>query len=120
MSLTVSRSGNLVAVIRLRKSVNSASGTLTRNGRIAALSAECARWCVAIVSIKVLMGLSYRAGRLRGIRKRGRSGELTEPAALAFGSDGYLRRDLKAARTSEAKSCGCSHAAKWPPLSGAL
>jgi hypothetical protein len=74
----------LVAVIRLRKSVNSPSGTLTRNGRIAALSAECARCCVAIVSIKLLMGLSYRAERLFGIRERGKSGELTEPAALAL------------------------------------
>jgi hypothetical protein len=60
------------------------SGTLTRNGRIAALSAECARWCVAIVSINVLMGISYRAERLCGIRERGKSGELTEPAALAL------------------------------------
>src|ERR1700674_5611848 len=27
------------------------------------------------------------------------------------------RNDLKAARTSSQKICGCSHAAKWPPLS---
>jgi hypothetical protein len=27
------------------------------------------------------------------------------------------RRDLNAARTSCAKSAGCSQAAKWPPLS---
>jgi hypothetical protein len=42
------------------------------------------RWCVAIVSINVLMGISYRAERFRGIRERGKSGELTEPAALAL------------------------------------
>src|SRR5262249_8823891 len=28
-----------------------------------------------------------------------------------------LRTELKAARTSSEKSCGCSQAAKWPPLS---
>src|SRR5207249_5129167 len=32
----------------------------------------------------------------------------------------YLRSDLKPARTSSEKSCGCSHAAKWPPLSSLL
>ena len=30
------------------------------------------------------------------------------------------RSDLNAARSSAAKSCGCSHAAKWPPLSTLL
>ena len=30
------------------------------------------------------------------------------------------RSDLKPARTSAAKSAGCSHAAKWPPLSSLL
>ena len=30
------------------------------------------------------------------------------------------RRDLKPARTSSEKSCGCSQAAKWPPLSSLL
>jgi hypothetical protein len=32
----------------------------------------------------------------------------------------YLRSGLKPARTSSEKSCGCSQAAKWPPLSGLL
>ena len=32
----------------------------------------------------------------------------------------YVRSDLKAALTSCAKSCGCSQAAKWPPLSTSL
>jgi hypothetical protein len=31
-----------------------------------------------------------------------------------------LRSGLKAARTSSEKSCGTSHAAKWPPLSTSL
>lgn len=35
---TVSRSGHLVALMRLRNSTSSASGTLTQNGRIAFLS----------------------------------------------------------------------------------
>ncbi len=30
------------------------------------------------------------------------------------------RNDLNAARRSDTKSCGCSHAAKWPPLSSLL
>src|SRR5260370_19155705 len=34
-SATVSRSGHFVALMRLRNSVSSASGTFTRNGRIA-------------------------------------------------------------------------------------
>ena len=81
--------------------------------RIAALSAESyARCCVAIVSIKVLIEISYRAERLCGISKRGKSGELTKPAAVASASDGYLRRDLKPARISSEKSFGCSQAAK--------
>src|SRR5688572_16255809 len=36
MSLTVSRSGHFVALMRLRNSVSSASGTFTWNGRIVA------------------------------------------------------------------------------------
>src|SRR6266478_1964633 len=32
----------------------------------------------------------------------------------------YLRSDLKPARTSSERSCGCSHAAKWPPLGSLL
>ena len=32
----------------------------------------------------------------------------------------YLRSDLKPARTSSEKSCGCSHAAKCPPLGSLL
>jgi hypothetical protein len=32
----------------------------------------------------------------------------------------YFRSDLKPARTSCEKSSGCSHAAKWPPLSSLL
>src|SRR5437879_845199 len=31
-----------------------------------------------------------------------------------------LRSDLKPARTSSENSCGCSQAAKWPPLSSLL
>src|SRR5437764_7930733 len=31
-----------------------------------------------------------------------------------------LRSDLKPARTSSEKSCGCSQAAKWPPFSTLL
>jgi hypothetical protein len=31
-----------------------------------------------------------------------------------------LRSDLKPERTSSDKSCGCSQAAKWPPLSTLL
>lgn len=30
------------------------------------------------------------------------------------------RSDLNAARTSETKNAGCSHAAKWPPLGSLL
>ena len=33
---------------------------------------------------------------------------------------GYPRSDLKAVRTSSEKSCGCSQAAKCPPLARAL
>jgi hypothetical protein len=33
---------------------------------------------------------------------------------------GYPRSDLKPARTSSENSCGCSQAAKWPPLARAL
>ena len=33
---------------------------------------------------------------------------------------GYPRSDLKPARTSSEKSCGCSQAAKCPPLASAL
>ena len=38
---------------------------------------------------------------------------------ILFGSQvpAYLRSGLKPARTSSDKSCGCSQAAKWPPLS---
>ena len=32
----------------------------------------------------------------------------------------YLRSDLKPARISSERSCGCSHAAKCPPLSSLL
>jgi FixJ family two-component response regulator len=32
----------------------------------------------------------------------------------------YARTDLKPARSSSEKSCGCSQAAKWPPLSSLL
>ena len=32
----------------------------------------------------------------------------------------YLRSDLNPARTSSTNSCGCSHAAKWPPLASVL
>lgn len=32
----------------------------------------------------------------------------------------YFRSDLKPARISSVSSCGCSHAAKCPPLSSAL
>jgi hypothetical protein len=32
----------------------------------------------------------------------------------------YPRSDLKPTRTSSEKSCGCSQAAKWPPLSTLL
>src|SRR5687767_1426481 len=42
-SATVSCSGHLVALMRLRNSVSSASGTFTRNGRIAFLSVACSR-----------------------------------------------------------------------------
>ena len=33
---------------------------------------------------------------------------------------GYPRSDLKPVRTSSEKSCGCSQAAKWPPLGSSL
>src|SRR5262245_37243902 len=36
-SVTVSRSGHCVALMRLRRSIRASSGTLTRNGRIAVL-----------------------------------------------------------------------------------
>jgi hypothetical protein len=32
----------------------------------------------------------------------------------------YERSDLKLARTSSENSCGCSQAAKWPPLGSSL
>jgi hypothetical protein len=32
----------------------------------------------------------------------------------------YVRNGLKPARTPSANNSGCSHAAKWPPLSGRL
>ena len=40
-SATDSFSGHLVALMRRRNSVSSASGTFTRNGRIGVLSAAC-------------------------------------------------------------------------------
>src|SRR6266849_7342415 len=63
----------------------------------------------------------------RGIRKR----EVRSPSDSARGlsicasSRNYaaiaiLRSDLKPARTSSERSCGCSHAAKCPPLSSLL
>src|SRR3989442_10152312 len=45
-SVTASRSGHLVALMRRRSSVNSVSGTFTRNGRMAVLS-------VAVVGVMV-------------------------------------------------------------------
>src|SRR5579863_5884449 len=48
-SVTVSRSGHLVALMRLRNSVSSVSGTFTWNGRMAVLSEACSLPnCVAL------------------------------------------------------------------------
>src|SRR5688572_15234118 len=53
-SVTVSRSGHFVALMRRRNSVSSASGTFTRNGRTAVLSAACSLPCrVAVVGVMV-------------------------------------------------------------------
>src|ERR1700736_853363 len=53
-SATVSRSGHFVALMRVRKSVSSASGTFTRNGRIALLPAVCSLLgCAAMVWVMV-------------------------------------------------------------------
>src|SRR5215469_5211551 len=56
-SATVSFSGHLVAWMRLRKSVRSASGKLTRNGRIAALSPLA---CCAITFIELPLSAKPR------------------------------------------------------------
>ena len=39
------------------------------------------------------------------------------PSSLRHPLGHYLRSDLKPERTSSEKSCGCSQAAKCPPLS---
>ena len=50
------------------------------------------------------------------LRQPGKAGRRAAGATLAR----YLRSDLKLARISSEKSCGCSQAAKWPPLSSRL
>ena len=41
----------------------------------------------------------------------------TDMMRIVFICISYWRSDRNAARNSAAKSSGCSHAAKWPPLS---
>src|SRR5687767_9661242 len=50
---TVSRSGHRVALMRLRNSVSSASGTPTRNGRITVVSLACSLRCAVAVGVMV-------------------------------------------------------------------
>src|SRR6266850_1397854 len=61
-SATVSFSGNRVAVMRLRKSTSSASGTFTRKGRSAFLSGVCSR-CGASGATAVRVLRPRRAAR---------------------------------------------------------
>ena len=44
----------------------------------------------------------------------------TDRAWRALAAHPEFRSDLNDARISSTKSCGCSHAAKWPPLSSLL
>src|ERR1700716_3497507 len=64
-SVTVSRSGHLVALMRLRNSVSSASGTFTlRKGRIAVLSLPGCCATVGVISSLLLIELvSWSEGR---------------------------------------------------------
>jgi hypothetical protein len=69
-------------------------------------------------------GKKWRTARLSTVPSRLYRTGLSCTAAdltvlIAFPSVIY-RNDLKAARTSDAKRRGCSHAAKWPPLSSLL
>ena len=43
-----------------------------------------------------------------------------ERQGLVLACCSYPRSDLSPARTSSEKSCGCSQAAKWPPLGSSL
>src|SRR5712664_1449394 len=64
-SVTVSRSGHLVALMRLRNSVSSASGISTRNGRIAVLSLR-----VCSVPLAIASALSVKPRRPSGAPAR--------------------------------------------------
>src|SRR5580693_8447712 len=62
-SVTVSRSGHFVALMRLRKSVSSASGTLaTQNGLI---SVACNRSCAVVIFV---INVSWAASKLLNLK----------------------------------------------------
>jgi len=65
--------------------------------------------------------------RTSGYKKKKRAESIDSARRLTicapsrdYAAFAILRSDLKPARTSSEKSCGCSHAAKCPPLSSLL
>ena len=69
-SVTVSRSGHLVAFMRLRNSVSSASGTLKRKGRTAV---GVVSWVWVCITVLLCVG-TLQIGRLMGaVRQQGTS-----------------------------------------------
>src|SRR6478672_6388003 len=87
-SVTVSRSGHLVALMRLRNSVSSASGTFTLNGRMGYLSVSVCR-----VSIMVTPFLQEREDQ---------AGLAAKVAAVAPQEATALRARVSLAREPEA------------------
>src|SRR5439155_4573509 len=91
-SVTVSRSGHFVALMRLRSSVSSASGKFTWNGRIAFLSAACLpAGCVALVWVMMPSFL----GRFKFVClccSLGQRAALCKVEGRSCLNDGYLSR----------------------------
>src|SRR4051794_29250947 len=90
---------------------------------------QASRWVQRAPAIRSeLLALSdepLRGGsRLTAIGSRliaGARREHRDASNCTLGSvDGYVRNGLRPARTSSTRNCGCSHAAKWPPLGGLL
>src|SRR6185369_7053773 len=71
------------------------------------------------VGVRVPDEQEERAREVR-VSARHRSEARTTPALRASSWRHYVRSGLKPARTSSAKSRGCSQAAKCPPLSSLL
>src|SRR5579862_1682751 len=98
-SVTVSRSGHLVALMRLRNSVSSASGTFTENGRMA-LSPETRsplRW-VAVVGVMVSFSFEVDFRNLRMKRPNAATCATTEHHQISSGAassyNGHTHRRL--------------------------